>query len=1006
MKEHLDRNQERLTAAEREAVWNGIEAGAARAGKARRRVRLFLPLGLGAAAAAAVIVLSLSYSPREASVLRIAAESGERAADLAKGEADVAASGNAAIEGTGAVPGERGEPAEAGESVEPGAVAEEGGPAEAGSPAEAGVPAEASGPAEAGGPVPPVGIAVLDESVVRESALAQAGTTGSGSRSVRVPDAQVDRPAESNGISGPPRDATRPGAALPRSLSGAVGSAGPVSRNQPAPVTSPVPEAEAFAGPDFRSMESSDAQPRDLSGHDAARLARDVSAPRGSGTSEHPQTEGVLNLKPATGTIGGKVTDTQDGPLAYVNVLVIGTEKGAFTRDDGTFEIRNVPPGAYTLEASLIGFVRERLENVLVQKEKTTSVRFELEPYVSGILGEVQIQARRETQGSARPNVPPSPGNAPRQSKIIASAPNGRSLSESAKGGGQIHLRGGRGALDMSGQAYTSPPPVIPNTGGTHLPNDEPYDAMYFEHYGVNPFVATEEDPLSTFAVDVDNGSFTIARRFIELGNLPDKDAVRVEEFVNYFPQGYGSFDDVDFRIYADGAPSPFGPGYHLIRIGIKGREVSDRERKPAHLVFVIDVSGSMAREDRLEVVKEALHLLVNQLRPEDEIGLVIYGSSGQVLLEPTSLGGARDFRPVGRNDRPSEQDDWEPSTEGRDRILSAIDRLQSGGSTNAEEGLLLAYDMARRAYTPGEINRIILCSDGVANVGRTGPESILNVVRTEADRGIQLTTIGFGMGNYNDVLMERLADRGDGSYYYVDNLKEARRVFVENLTGTLQVIAKDAKVQVEFDPARVVRYRLIGFENRDVADRDFRNDRIDAGEIGAGHEVTALYEVKMAEKGGDGPLGVVRFRYQRPDRGSPAHDTDGAGSVREIESVLDSRQISPRVADASPYLQLDAAVAEFAEILRRSYWAKESRFEDVLPMAREAARRLRNTPSAAPAGDDDGWSRRGPREGGAPGERYRFSAAGEAEDFVRLLESAVPMQARLAEPGSRPDEP
>ncbi len=476
-----------------------------------------------------------------------------------------------------------------------------------------------------------------------------------------------------------------------------------------------------------------------------------------------------------------------------------------------------------------------------------------------------------------------------------------------------------------SARSVPAPPPVVPTTGGTRLPNDEPYDSMFFRNYGVNPFIATDEDPLSTFAVDVDAASYTVMRRYVSLGHLPPADAVRVEEFVNFFPQGYPHFEHEDFRILMEGAPSPFGSGYQLLRVGIKGREVDDADRKPVRLTFVIDVSGSMARENRLGLVKRTLHLLLDRLHGDDQVGIVVYGSTGRDVLEPMPLGGQGDDSP-----------------EARRRVLDAIDQLVPGGSTNAEDGLQLGYEMARRMYRQGAINRIVLCSDGVANVGRTGPESILARVRREADRGIRLTTIGFGMGNYNDVLMEQLADRGDGNHYYVDDLDEARRVLADHLTGTLQTIAQDAKVQVEFDSTRVLRYRLLGFENRDIADRDFRNDKVDAGEIGAGHEVTALYEVKLAPGVKRGTIATVRFRYARPD-----HETAGAPDVREIEERLDAAALERWFQNASPHFRLDAAVAEFAEILRGSYWAKESRIADVLPVARSAAAQLGDEPSA-----------------------------------------------------------
>ncbi len=490
--------------------------------------------------------------------------------------------------------------------------------------------------------------------------------------------------------------------------------------------------------------------------------------------------------------------------------------------------------------------------------------------------------------------------------------------------GGDLHVRGGRsGELkkEIDGIAVSgsvTQPPVVPTTGGERLPNDEAFDSMFFRNYGVNPFIAADEDPLSTFAVDVDAGSYTLARRYLELGHLPPADAVRVEEFVNFFPQGYPKFEQGDFRILIDGAPSPFGAGYHLVRIGLKGREITARNRKPAQLTFVIDVSGSMDREDRLELVKKALRLLVDELRADDRVGIVVYGSQGRVILEPTK------------------------AQDGRRSILAAIDQLRPEGSTNAEDGLRLAYDMARRGYRPGAINRLVLCSDGVANMGQTGPESILARVRTEADRGIQLTTIGFGMGNYNDVLMEQLADQGDGNHYYVDGIEEGQRVFVENLTGTLQTIAKDAKVQVEFDSTRVLRYRLIGFENRDVADRDFRNDRVDAGEIGGGHEVTALYEVKLAPGVTQGTLATVRLRYA-----SPEQEDAGAPRVRELEQRFAVGALSRKFEDAAARFRLDAAVVEFAEILRGSYWAKEGRLSDVLSVARNSAASLRDESSA-----------------------------------------------------------
>lgn len=445
--------------------------------------------------------------------------------------------------------------------------------------------------------------------------------------------------------------------------------------------------------------------------------------------------------------------------------------------------------------------------------------------------------------------------------------------------------------------------------GGTDNVNDAAFDAMFFKNYGVNPFIDADDDHLSTFAVDVDTGSYTLARSYLNRGHLPEKDAVRVEEFVNYFNYNYAPPDGKDeaFAIHLAAAPSRFRKNRTLLRVGLKGREIDVADRKDAVLTFVIDISGSMAREDRLELVKKSLRLLIDQLRKGDRVGIAVYGSAG------------RKYMPyLGADDR--------------GKILAAIDKLSPGGSTNAEEGIKIGYGMARGAFRKGAINRVILCSDGVANVGRTGPKAIMKQVRRYADEGITLSTIGFGMGNYNDVLMEQLADKGDGNYAYVDTPGEARRVFVENLTGTLQVIARDVKVQVDFNPAVVRSYRLIGYENRDVADKDFRNDKVDGGEIGAGHSVTALYELKLwPDKAGR--LADVRVRYK---------DAEGK-NVREVARKIATSDSAGRFEDAPDSLKLAACTAEFAEILRKSYWARGSRLDDVLALAKDCRGRFDN---------------------------------------------------------------
>jgi Ca-activated chloride channel family protein len=309
--------------------------------------------------------------------------------------------------------------------------------------------------------------------------------------------------------------------------------------------------------------------------------------------------------------------------------------------------------------------------------------------------------------------------------------------------------------------------------------------------------------------------------------------------------------------------------------------------------------------ESRLGLVKRSLELLVEQLHSTDSVGIVAYGSTARVVLEPIS--GAE-----------------------KGAILEAIYALQAGDATNAEAGLRLGYQRANRAFKPGGINRVILCSDGVANVGRTGPESILETIKGYASEGITLTTVGFGMGNYNDVLMEQLADNGDGFYAYVDTLKEAEKLFVENLTSTLQAIAMDAKVQVDFNPEVVARYRLVGFENRAVADEDFRDDTVDAGEIGAGHNVTALYEIKLHPDAA-GRIATVYLRWEDPD----THE------VTELSQDFDSSDMAESFSAAVPHFQWDVVVAEYAEILRGSFWAEGSTLSAVLEEAEAVSRLL-----------------------------------------------------------------
>ncbi|MEM8532501.1 MAG: von Willebrand factor type A domain-containing protein [Chloroflexota bacterium] len=444
---------------------------------------------------------------------------------------------------------------------------------------------------------------------------------------------------------------------------------------------------------------------------------------------------------------------------------------------------------------------------------------------------------------------------------------------------------------------------------GTDLLTDEAPPVNAPPQIEVNPFIQTTQDNLSTFALDVDTASYASARNYITSDQLPPPDAVRVEEFVNYFDYKYPAPEQDAFGIYIDAATTPFGAAEtHIARVGIQGKIIDTNQREDASLVFVIDVSGSMEGHNRLSLVKESLTLLVEELNDDDQVAIVVYGSTARTVLEPTSI-------------------------TRKEVILDAINSVQIEGSTNAEAGLEMGYELASKHFKNDGINRVILCSDGVANVGATDPEGIRKTIRDYTAQGVYLTTVGFGMGNYNDYLMEQLANDGNGNYAYVDTLDEAQRVFVENLTGTLQVIAKDAKLQVEFNPDVVERYRLLGYENRAVADDDFRNDRVDAGEVGAGHNVTALYEIVLREQSSSDTAFTVHMRYADPE----------TGDVQELAVPFYRDGVDQDFASATPSLQLAVTVAGFAEQLRGGEYEQNYTLNDVYEVSQQIAPQFAN---------------------------------------------------------------
>jgi|SaaInlV_135m_DNA_2_1039731.scaffolds.fasta_scaffold08835_2 Ca-activated chloride channel family protein len=421
-----------------------------------------------------------------------------------------------------------------------------------------------------------------------------------------------------------------------------------------------------------------------------------------------------------------------------------------------------------------------------------------------------------------------------------------------------------------------------------------------------NGLVVTKENPVSTFSIDVDTASYANVRRLLNEGTLPRKDMVRIEEMVNYFDYGYPLPEDDShpFSVTHEIGPSPWNPETHLLHVGLQGYEKQMDELPPANLVFLIDVSGSMQMANKLSLVKRSLELLVNRLRSIDQVSIVVYAGASGVVLEPTA----------GNN---------------KVAIRQALDALEGGGSTNGGEGIKLAYDLAQQSIVKDGINRVILATDGDFNVGATSHEELIELIEKKRNLGISLTTLGFGSGNYNDHLMEQLADKGNGNYAYIDGLREANKVLVNELGSTLFTIAKDVKIQIEFNPAVVAEYRLIGYENRALENEDFSNDKVDAGEIGAGHSVTAIYEIALV--GGKGQR-IEPLRYGNKSE-SVATNKEEIAHLRvrykapesEDSTLLEEKilttQIQPDLNKTSDQFRLSAAVSAFGEILTNSQY-------------------------------------------------------------------------------------
>lgn len=441
-----------------------------------------------------------------------------------------------------------------------------------------------------------------------------------------------------------------------------------------------------------------------------------------------------------------------------------------------------------------------------------------------------------------------------------------------------------------------------------------------YSHIDENPFLEIARAPLSTFSIDVDTASYSNTRRFLKDGQLPPKDAVRIEELINYFSYDYPQpVGDAPFSVTAEISEAPWNPSHRLVAIGLQGKRIPMENMPPANLVFLLDVSGSMNEARKLPLVKSAMKMLAEQLTARDRVAMVVYaGSSGLVL----------------------------PSTSGdrKGEILSAIDRLDAGGSTNGGEGIQLAYKIAQENFIKNGVNRVILATDGDFNVGVTSEGELVRLIEEKRQSGVFLSVLGFGTGNVKDSTMEKLADKGNGNYAYIDSLGEARKVLGEQIGGTLFTIAKDVKIQVEFNPKQAAAYRLIGYENRLLRDQDFNDDTKDAGEIGAGHTVTALYEVVPIGQKYENP-GVDKLKYQQPVQPSEMANSNELMTVKlrykpptQDESKLVSVSLADskaKLASASENFKFASAVAAFGMLLRDSKYKADATYNKVLELAR-----------------------------------------------------------------------
>jgi Ca-activated chloride channel homolog len=578
--------------------------------------------------------------------------------------------------------------------------------------------------------------------------------------------------------------------------------------------------------------------------------------------------------------LSGKVTSADDGsPIPGVNIILKGTSTGTVSGKEGSY-ILKIPVSEGTLVFSFIGYQTKE-----IRIGKYNVINVQLKTDVS-TLGEVVI---------------PHHGTE-RRDRIQHDKAAEYNVEE------RFEM-----APSISGRA---PGIVYEGVPGVEL-NTEEYEGL-----DENIFHGAEKTPLSTFSIDVDAASYSNLRRFVNNGELPPKEAVRIEEMINYFDYDYKEPNNTHpFSVYSEISEAPWNRKHHLIHIGLQGRRIPVQNLPPANLVFLIDVSGSMNQSNKLPLVKKSFQLLVDQLRAQDHVSIAVYAGAAGTVLEPTS-------------------------GSDRKKILAALDQLQAGGSTAGGAGLRLAYDLAKEHYKANGNNRVILATDGDFNVGESSNDAMEDLIEAKRKQGVFLTVLGYGMGNLKDSKMEILADKGNGNYAYIDSFNEARKVLVSEFGGTLFTIATDVKLQVEFNPAKVQAYRLIGYENRKLKDEDFNNDKKDAGDLGSGHTVTALYEVIPVGVQSDF-YSIDKLKYQ-PDRSylpsANSHEwltvklrykNPGEAKSNLLVHNLDGAPL--RLDQSSADFRWAASVAGFGLLLTDSQYIIDWDYKDVAALAEKS---------------------------------------------------------------------